>query len=186
MKIGAIRIYKYGPPSVLKWEEIEASDPEPNQVLVRHTAVGFNFADTYYRKGLYKVADFPATIGIEAAGIIEAAGKLVNNFKIGDRVVFGGGIGTYAEASVRNVDELVKVPRWMDDRVAAAALTKGCTVQYLFNQTHKLKKGGNNSISRRCGWCRFDCQSMGEIHRGKNDRHCQHTRKSAASTAQRL
>ena len=141
MKIGAIRIQKYGPTSVLKWEKIEASDPETNQVLVRHTAVGFNFADTYYRKGLYKVADFPATIGIEAAGIIEATGKLVKNFKIGDRVVFGGGIGTYAEASVRHTDELVKVPRWMDDRVAAAALTKGCTVQYLFNQTHKLKKG---------------------------------------------
>jgi NADPH2:quinone reductase len=42
---------------------------------------------------------------------------------------------------VQNVDELVKVPRWMDDKVAAAAFTKGCTVQYLFNQTHKLKKG---------------------------------------------
>ena len=84
MKIGAIRIHKYGPTSVLKWEEIEASDPGPNQVLVRHTAVGFNFADTYYRKGLYKVPDFPATIGIEAAGIIEATGKRVKNFKIGD------------------------------------------------------------------------------------------------------
>ena len=141
MKIGAIRIHKHGPTSVLKWEKIEASDPGPNQVLVRHTAVGFNFADTYYRKGLYKVPDFPATIGIEAAGIIEATGKRVKNFKIRDRVVFGGGLGTYAEASVRNTDELVKVPRWMDDRVAAAALTKGCTVQYLFNQTHKLKKG---------------------------------------------
>jgi len=141
MKVGAIRIYRNGPPSVLKWEEVDVPDPAPNQVLIRHTAIGFNFADTYYRNGLYKVAMFPAVIGIEAAGVIDAVGKRVKRYKAGDRVVFSGGGGTYAEASVRDEDELVKLPRWMDEKMAAAAFTKGCTVQYLFNQTHKLKKG---------------------------------------------
>ena len=74
MKVGAIRIYRNGPPSVLKWEEVDVPDPAPNQVLIRHTAIGFNFADTYYRNGLYKVAAFPAVIGIEAAGVIDAVG----------------------------------------------------------------------------------------------------------------
>ncbi|MAF49588.1 MAG: quinone oxidoreductase [Rhodospirillales bacterium] len=142
MKARAIRIHKNGPPSVLKWDEIDVPNPKPDQVLVRHTAVGFNFADTYYRNGLYKVAGFPAVIGIEGAGVIEAAGKRVKGYKAGDRVAFGGaGAGTYAEASLRGIGELVKLPRWLDDKTAAAALIKGCTVQYLFNQSHKLKKG---------------------------------------------
>ena len=142
MKAKAIRIHKVGPPSVLKWEEIDVPAPKPDQVLIRHTAVGFNFADTYFRNGLYKVAGFPAVIGIEGAGVIEAAGKRVQGFKAGDRVAFGGGGGgTYSEASVRGADELIKLPGWLDDRTAAAALTKGCTVQYLFNQVHKIKRG---------------------------------------------
>ena len=141
MKAYAIRIHRNGPPSVLKWEEIDVPGPKLDQVLVRHTAVGFNFADTYYRNGLYKVADFPAVIGLEGAGVIEEAGKRVEGFKPGDRVAFSGGGGSYAEASVRGADELVKLPRWLNDRTAAAALTKGCTVQYLFNQVHKIKRG---------------------------------------------
>ena len=142
MRANAIRIHKNGPPSVLKWEEIDVANPKPDQVLVRHTAVGFNFADTYFRNGLYKVAGFPAVIGIEGAGVIEAVGKRVKGFKPGDRVAFsGGGAGTYAEASVRGAEELIKLPGWLDDKTAAAALTKGCTVQYLFNEVHKIKRG---------------------------------------------
>ena len=73
MKVRAIRIHKCGPPSVLKWDEIDVPNPKADQVLLRHTAIGFNFADTYFRNGLYKVAGFPAVIGIEGAGVIEAA-----------------------------------------------------------------------------------------------------------------
>lgn len=140
MKARAIRIHKYGPPSVLKWDEIDLPNPKADQVLIRHTAVGFNFADTYFRNGLYKVAGFPAVIGIEGAGVIEAAGSQVPGLKAGDRVVFGGGgPGTYSQASVRGAGEVIKLPGWLDDRTAA--LTKGCTVQYLFNQVHKIKRG---------------------------------------------
>ncbi|NQV55233.1 MAG: quinone oxidoreductase [Rhodospirillales bacterium] len=142
MKAHGIRIHKYGPPSVLKWEEFDVPKPGPGHVLVRHTAIGFNFADTYTRSGLYTVPSFPSPIGIEAAGVVEALGPGVTGIKIGDRVAFGGGgEGTYTEASLRAVDTLVKLPKWLDDKTAAACFTKGTTVQYLFNQTHKIKKG---------------------------------------------
>lgn len=142
MKTRAIRIRKYGGPSVLKWEEVELAGPGRGEVLIRHAAAGFNFADVYFRNGLYKVDGFPATIGFEGAGVIEAIGSGVKGFKTGDRVVYSGGeLGAYAEARVRSTDGLIKLPGWLDERTAAAALAKGCTVQYLFNWTHKLRKG---------------------------------------------
>lgn len=142
MKTRAIRIHKYGGPTVLRWQEVELPDPGKGEVLIRHAAAGFNFADVYYRNGLYKVDGFPSPIGFEGAGTIEVIGRGVEGFKRGDRVVYaGGGLGSYSEARVMPTNGLIKLPGWLDERTAAAALTKGCTVQYLFNQTHKLKKG---------------------------------------------
>ncbi|MBI2962018.1 MAG: quinone oxidoreductase [Betaproteobacteria bacterium] len=145
MKTHAIRIHATGDPSVLNWEEVSLPDPGPGEVLIRHTAIGFNYIDTYFRSGLYPLrADtFPCGLGLEAAGVVEAVGPQVKNFKIGQRVGYAGGarMGAYAEARIANADDLIKLPSWLDDRTAAAVLVKGMTVQYLFNRTHKLKKG---------------------------------------------
>ena len=66
MKTHAIRIHKNGGPSVMKWEEVELPDPGPGEILIRNTAVGFNFVDTYHRSGLYKLPSLPSGLGIEA------------------------------------------------------------------------------------------------------------------------
>ena len=52
---------------------------------MRHTAVGLNFIDTYHRRGIYPV-DLPTGLGLEAAGVIEAIGEGVTDWKVGDRV----------------------------------------------------------------------------------------------------
>ncbi len=143
MKIRAIRVHKTGAPSVMKWDRIELAGPGPDQVLIRHTAIGFNLIETYIRKGLFPVPTLPVGLGAEGVGVIEAVGRRGKGFKPGQRVAYCSGdlSDAYSEARLRGTDGLIKLPAWLDDRTAAALLAKGETVQFLFNSTHKLKKG---------------------------------------------
>jgi NADPH2:quinone reductase len=124
----------------MRWEEVEVGSPGPGQVLVRNTAVGLNFVDVYHRIGLYPNA-LPFTPGLEGAGIIEAVGPKVKEFKVGDHVAYAQPIGAYAEMCLRPADRLVKVPAGIDDKVAAAIMLKGMTAWYLIRRTYKVRKG---------------------------------------------
>ncbi|MGH8757069.1 MAG: alcohol dehydrogenase catalytic domain-containing protein, partial [Burkholderiales bacterium] len=104
----AIRIHEMGGPEKMRWEEVRVETPGPGQVLVRNTAIGLNFIDTYHRSGLYRVA-LPATLGMEGAGIIETVGPKVSGFKTGERVAYAQPIGAYAEWVLRPADRLVKI-----------------------------------------------------------------------------
>ena len=140
-KTHAIRFETTGGPEVLKWVEVELPEPGKGEVLVRHTAVGLNYIDTYHRSGLYPVP-LPSGIGLEAAGVAEKVGKGVTSLKAGDRVAYGTGpIGAYSEARVMPAEKLVKVPKGVSDETAAAMMLKGLTVQYLLRQTYRVKKG---------------------------------------------
>ena len=137
----AIRIHQTGGPEVLQWEEIDVGDPGPGEVRLRHTAIGVNYIDTYHRSGLYPVP-MPATIGREAAGIVDAVGPGVTEFAAGDRVTYcTGSLGTYAEARIAPVERLIKLPDGITDAQAASMMLKGLTVQYLFRRTYPLKAG---------------------------------------------
>src|SRR5262245_45777806 len=81
----AIRFHKPGGPEVLAWEPVEIGNPGPGQALIRHTAVGLNYIDTYHRSGLYQVP-LPSGIGMEGAGIVEAVASDVRDLAPGDRV----------------------------------------------------------------------------------------------------
>ena len=144
MKTHAFRLHTFGDESVLDWEEVELGELGPGQVLIRHTAVGVNFADIYMRQGhFHHQPKLPTGLGLEGAGVIEAIGPDVRDFSVGQRVGYAGGgtVGSYAQARLRSTDGLIALPDWMDDKVAAAAFSKGMTVQYLFNRTHKLAQG---------------------------------------------
>ena len=137
----AIRFHKPGGPEVLTLEDVELAPPGPNQVRVRHTAIGVNFIDTYHRTGLYPLP-LPAGLGLEAAGVVDAVGANVTTLKIGDRVGYcSGPVGAYAEANNVPADRLVKLPPGVSDEVAAAAMLKGMTVQYLLKRTFAVKQG---------------------------------------------
>ena len=142
MQAKAFRIYKHGGPSVLKWETVEVPDPAKGEVLLRHTVVGLNLADTYRRTGLYPVT-LPSGIGNEAVGVVEAVGPGVRALKVGDRVGYIGGmpLDGYSEARVAPVDALIPLPDFIDDRTAAAGLLKGITAQYLLRDSYKVRKG---------------------------------------------
>lgn len=136
----AIRFAQVGGPEVLKLEEVELAPPAPGQVRVRHSAVGVNFIDTYHRSGLYKLP-LPSGLGSEAAGTVEALGDGVTGVKLGDRVAYAGTLGAYAEANNVPADKLVKLPACIADDIAAAALLKGMTAQYLLKRTYPVRTG---------------------------------------------
>ncbi|HEY7979812.1 MAG TPA: quinone oxidoreductase [Rhizomicrobium sp.] len=136
----AIRIHQTGGPDVLRYEDVELPPPAAGQVRVRHTAIGVNFIDTYHRSGLYNLP-LPTGLGSEAAGVVEELGDGVATLKKGDRVAYAGAIGAYAEANNVPADKLVKLPAGVSDEVAAAALLKGMTVQYLLTRTYPVNPG---------------------------------------------
>lgn len=136
----AIRIHETGGPEVLRWEEVDVGRPGSGEVLVRNTAVGVNFIDTYHRSGLYPVA-LPVTLGMEGAGVVEGVGSKVKELKVGDRVAYAQPMGAYADVLLRPADRLVKIPAGVDDTVAAAMMLKGMTAQYLLRRTYRVKKG---------------------------------------------
>jgi len=137
----AIRFAKTGGPEVLSLQDVELPPPGPGQVRVRHSAIGVNFIDTYQRSGLYPVA-LPSGLGMEAAGTVEAVGEGVTSLKLGDRAGYcTGPIGAYAEANNVPADRAVKLPAAISDEVAAAAMLKGMTAQYLLKQTFKVQAG---------------------------------------------
>lgn len=137
----AIRIHSYGGPEVLQWESVDLPEPAPDQVRLRHTAVGLNFIDIYERTGLYQ-AQLPAIPGREAAGVVDAVGSRVKQFAVGDRVAYiGSAGGAYCEYRAMPADRLVHLPDGIDDKTAAAMMLKGLTAQALLRQIHRVRKG---------------------------------------------
>lgn len=139
---GAIVVSRHGGPEVLEWKEVEAGEPGPGEVLVRHTAVGLNFIDVYHRTGLYPL-DPPFTPGVEGAGVVEALGEGVEGLAVGDRVAYTGnaGPGAYCELRVLPRSKLYELPDGIDDATAAAIMLKGATVEYLVRRTFPVKAG---------------------------------------------
>lgn len=146
----AIRIHETGGPEVMRWEDVDPGKPGPGEVLVRNTAVGLNYIDTYHRSGLYPVP-LPATLGMEGAGVVEAVGPKVKDFKAGDRVAYAQPIGSYAEVCIRPAERLVKIPAGVDDRTAAAMMLKGLTAQYLLRRTFRVRAGDTILVHAAAG-----------------------------------
>jgi len=136
----AVRFHKTGGPEVLQLDEVAVPEPGQGQALVRHTAVGVNFIDTYQRSGLYPVP-LPSGTGNEGAGVVEAVGPGVTAVKKGDRVAYTGQIGAYSEKRLVPAERLVRIPEGISDEQAASMMLKGMTVQYLIHRTYPVKKG---------------------------------------------
>ncbi|HMO42234.1 MAG TPA: quinone oxidoreductase [Phenylobacterium sp.] len=137
----AIRISRTGGPEVLELVEVETPAPGPGEILIRHEAVGINFIDTYHRTGLYPVK-LPSGLGMEAAGRVEAVGEGVTRFAVGDLAAYASGpIGAYADLHVVKADRAVKPPEGVSAQVAAAALLKGMTAEFLLRRCYPVKAG---------------------------------------------
>lgn len=154
-------IYQTGDSSVFKLDTTLIEEPKAQQVLLKQTAIGVNFIDTYFRSGLYPI-DLPATLGDEAVGVIEQVGEGVTEFSVGQRVAYSAAKGAYTQYRVIDINELVPIPDNIDDKSVATSLLRGMTVEYLFCRLHELKPsdvilihaaaGGVGQIA--CQWAR--------------------------------
>ncbi len=146
----AIQIHATGGPEVLQVAELPIPEPGPGQVLIRVEAVGVNFIEIYFRKGVYK-ATFPLTPGSEAAGTVEKLGPGVKGFDEGDAVASVSVLGSYAEYALVPAAQLVKVPAGVTPEQAAAAMLQGMTAHYLVYSTFPLKAGDTALVHAGAG-----------------------------------
>jgi len=138
----AVRIHEHGGPDVLRWESVDVGEPGPEEVRIRHAAVGLNYIDVYHRTGLYSVPQLPCVIGMEAAGTIEAVGAKVTDMAEGDRVAYASPpLGAYAEVRRMPAERVVKLPDGIGDRQAAGMMLKGMTAEYLIRRLYTVKPG---------------------------------------------
>jgi len=136
-------MHQPGGPDVLRFEEVAVGDPKPGQVRLRHAAVGLNFADTYFRTGLYPVP-LPNGIGVEAAGVVEAVGEGVTNVSEGDRVTYTGflnTLGAYSTERLIPAAPLIRLPDAISFDTAAAMTMRGLTSAYLMRRIWPLQPG---------------------------------------------
>ncbi len=108
----AIRFHEFGPPEVMKLEEVPDPTPGPGQVVVRVRAAGVNPVETYIRSGTYALKPpLPCTLGNDAAGEIATVGAGVPRFKPGDRVYTAGTLsGAYAQLALCAADQVYPLP----------------------------------------------------------------------------
>lgn len=148
----AIIVSETGGPDVMKYTPVETPKPGAGEVLIRQTAIGVNFLDTYFRSGLYpSPTGVPFTPGAEAAGVVEMIGAGVTEVDPGDRVAYVIPTGAYKHERVVPVDRLVAIPETIDDQTAAGMMLKGLTTQYLLRRTYDVKAGDTILIHAAAG-----------------------------------
>ncbi len=146
----AICIHQLGGPEVLSYEEIPLPEPGEGQARVKLEAIGVNYTDIYQRKGLYP-GPLPATLGSEAAGVVDALGPGVTEVQPGQRVAYASPSGSYAEFAVVAASALVPIPDGIDTRTAAAVMLQGMTAHYLVRSTYPLKAGETALVHAAAG-----------------------------------
>jgi len=138
---GMIQMKKQGAPSVLEYVKEQINEPSRNQVLLQQKAIALNFVDVLFRNGSFPVSNFPATIGVEAAGVIESVGENVSGLREGDRVGYFFSLGAYAERRLIDASELIKLPEDVSFDQAASIMAKGLTARMLVKQAYAVKQG---------------------------------------------
>lgn len=135
---------------MLSYEDVPEPPVAGDAAMVRLTAIGVNFVDVYYRSGVYQTS-MPAILGTEGAGEVTSVGARVQEVKAGDRVAYSDVMGTYAQYQSVPGWKLIKIPRGLDEKMAAAVLLQGMTAHYLSHDTFPLKKGQKALIHAGAG-----------------------------------
>lgn len=144
----AIQIATTGSAEVLDVVEIPIPEPGVGEALVQIDFAGVNFIDIYHREGRYP-APLPLVLGQEGAGTIVQIGSGTTAFKVGDRVVWRGGFGAYAEFAAVPTGRLLAVPEGITLEEAAASLTQGLTAHYLTHSVYPIK--GDDTVLIHAG-----------------------------------
>lgn len=146
-------IERHGGPEVLTLRQQAVPSPGRGEVRIVQQAIGLNFADIYQRKGAagpHHSTQFPAVLGSQGSGLIEAVGEGVDEFKVGQAVTY---IHPGAYASVRNVpaERCLLVPQGLSMETAAATLLRGMTAEYLLHRLYPVQPGDRVLVHAAAG-----------------------------------
>ncbi|MGC1424103.1 MAG: NAD(P)-dependent alcohol dehydrogenase [Terracidiphilus sp.] len=154
----AIVYRKYGPPDVLKLEEVPKPTPGDNEVLIKVHAAAVNPLDWHFMRGvpgflrLFAGLSRPkrTRLGVDMAGEVESAGAAVNGLKAGDRV-FGAVDGAFAEYVCAPVSAVALLPNNMAFEQGAAVPIAGLTALQALRDRAKLQPGQTVLINGAAG-----------------------------------
>lgn len=146
-----VRIRRHGPPSVLTMETGTAIYPGAGQVVINQRAIGVNFVDVLFRSGRFPLTDFPAVIGSEAAGTVEAVGPGVSDWRAGDRAGYWTSLGAYTERRIIDAAALVPIPADITDPQAATLMAKGLSAWVFTHRVHRILPGQTVVITAAAG-----------------------------------
>ena len=148
----AFRFHELGGPEVLRLEDVEVGPPGPAEVRIRNLAVAVNYRDVLMRRGVHAVKSLPSGIGLESAGVIDAVGRDVRGFSVGDRVAYAGmPEGSYAELRIVPAARVIPLPADIDERTAASMMIRGMTARCLLTETYKVQPGDTILIHAAAG-----------------------------------
>ncbi|MGL5833312.1 MAG: zinc-dependent alcohol dehydrogenase family protein [Waterburya sp.] len=143
-----VRFHQFGDADVLQLEELPITEPGKGEVRLKVEAIGLNRAEVMFRKGAYleEPDSFPSTLGYEAAGVIDAVGEGVTEFKIGDRVSTIPGFsmknyGVYGESAIAPVAMVAKYPDKLSPQEGTAIWMQYITAYGALIEYGQVKSG---------------------------------------------
>lgn len=155
MHAKVIQLREPGPALGLQPASLMLPPPAPGELTVRHTAVGVNFVDVYHRTGLYPVPAFPAVLGVEGVGVVEAVGSDVRGFAVGQRVAWAGLMdgapGGYTSHRNLPAERAIALPDALGDETVAATLVRGITAHMLLTRVRQLHPGDTVLVHAAAG-----------------------------------
>ena len=139
----AIRVREFGPPAVMKMEDVPDPQPGPRQAVIAVRAAGINPVDTYIRSGTYaKKPALPYTPGFDAAGVVESVGAEVQRYRNGDRVYINGNIsGAYAQKTLCDEQSVFPLPDRLSFAQGAGVWVPYATAWYALFEAAKSRPG---------------------------------------------
>lgn len=144
-------LHRPGGPDSFVWEDVRVGEPGAGQVRLRQTAIGLNFVETAFRAGRIPLP-YPAILGFEGVGVVEAVAPGVTEVKAGDRVAYvSPPTGAYAEARLVPAADCVPLPAGITEETAAAGYLKGMTAYYLLRRCTRIKAGDTVIVHAAAG-----------------------------------
>jgi NADPH:quinone reductase len=136
---------------VLQLVELPIIEPGPGQLRVRVRAVGVGATDLMMLGGYRYAPKIPFVPGYEIAGVVDAVGSGVDNFRVGDRVAALTVYGGFGELVVREAEDFLPIPNGVSDRDAAAVILNYVTAYQAIHRVAKVSAGQTALVTGAAG-----------------------------------
>jgi NADPH:quinone reductase len=147
----AIQIIEFGGPEVLKLVDLPTPEPGPEEVLIKVSRAGVNFADTHTRNNSYvRKATLPLVPGGEVAGTVVRA-PAGSGLSEGRRVIALTGLGGYSQYARAPSEHTFAIPDDVDDGTALALLIQGTTAWHMYRTAGRVASGESVVVHSAAG-----------------------------------